>query len=1608
VTIASNTSTYDPPANLAVSTWYRRQAKDGTCNTTFTSSTGVWAVTVQSAVTAGAIGTAQTICNGNTPAALTSATAGTGSGTISYQWQTNAGGSYVDISGATSATYAPPSLTATASYQRRTVSTQNGVPCSAYTAPVTITVNPVSVGGTASSNQTICNGGSPADITLTGNTGTIQWQSSTDNITFNNIAGATATPLTSAQMGSLTATRYYRAVVTSGVCASASSTTVTVTVNPPVINDGTLTGYLTANNPPGSNIINVTACPQDGVPKNAFISLSGNTGNIIRWEYSEINISTGVLSWLPIANTTSTYTFNDILKTTSVRVVTQIGNCGLSYSSLFIMNVIPPNIKPTVNNTNFAICLGSTVTVTATSSFAASGIYGDGGSFESSNPPGWRVDYPYIDRLPASASNSKPNNFAIATSTPAGRNFSGTLYNASINSDKYVIVNGDVFTETGRTFSTLETPVFNTLGLSTATLTFDQAYYLGDSGPTNPKAEIRVELSLDGGVTYNITLGPTYNGVSTSGAGTHFGNFVATTINLQNYIGLTNLRIRFYYESNRTTTSSWALDNIKIPDKPISEAIQWTDIAGNVFSSAENITFNPQTPGVQKFGVTSLIDGCRSVGDEGTEFITVNASYAYAGKNMAPPPGECGVTSVKLNAYDNRLSAKDNYLKGAYDAYVVNDPAAEAPGTMILGTWSVLPATNICGNPVFSNINDPDATFSGGAGTYTLTWTVGGCTSPPIQIILEDCSNVNFDGANDYVTFNDNYNLTTPFSFSVWVKPNSVTGTQTIFSKRDINNLSAGYDLKLTGDIVSFNWNSTGSIVSPNPISTNRWYHLAVTFGGGTYKLYIDGIEVKNVSGSAPLTNNFECLLGAMGNPLNIPVNHFNGWMDEVRIWDVALTANQLREMMNQEIEANGSAVKGKIVPANISVNLAWASLQGYYNMSVGCGFLTPIKGIAGKLRNVTISQQETAPIPYTSRVDGQEWRTKNTWTHGDVWDAPNSLGVDNITPIDWNIVRTTHDITSGNKDITVLGLLSESGKLTIADPVGSQNENNPGQGLTVTHYLKLNGVIDLIGESQLVQNEGSILDAGSGGYLERDQQGTQSSFNYNYWSSSVSVATGNAPYTVAGVLSDGTTSSNPLSINFVDGAYSADGALSSPIKISNRWIYKFNGLHDDYNSWLPIGSSGALSVGDGYTMKGTNGAAGITANQNYVFKGKPNNGTITLSIAAGNDRLIGNPYPSAIDANEFILDNIKDSGGRNSQNVFNGVLYFWDHFGGTTHVLREYIGGYATYSLIGGVNAISNDSRINATGGSGTKVPERYIPVSQGFFVNAVSDPILGDPNITSPIVGGNITFKNSQRIFKREVVTGVANNGSIFIRTTSKNNSASTNLKAEINKEPRIRIQFESPKGYVRQLLLGAHPNTSNNFDLGYDAPLIENNVEDLFWLINNSKCVIQGVKDLNKKQVLPLGVKIEKNGGAKIKVIAVENAEEGFEIYIKDNSTGETYKINNQPFEISLAPGEYLNRFEMVFQPRLKRLDEVSLEEGVRVFVNNTASTLNINKIADTNITGVDLYNYLGQSIKKWNNNLDERTTLLPIYNVASGIYLVHISTENGIIVKRVYIE
>jgi hypothetical protein len=99
-------------------------------------------VSVNPIVNPGTIGNAQTICRGTAPATLTSVTAGSGTGTISYEWQSDESGTFVAIPGATSATYTPGVLNATTNYRRRTACLSAGLTC--YSLPsntITITVN---------------------------------------------------------------------------------------------------------------------------------------------------------------------------------------------------------------------------------------------------------------------------------------------------------------------------------------------------------------------------------------------------------------------------------------------------------------------------------------------------------------------------------------------------------------------------------------------------------------------------------------------------------------------------------------------------------------------------------------------------------------------------------------------------------------------------------------------------------------------------------------------------------------------------------------------------------------------------------------------------------------------------------------------------------------------------------------------------------------------------------------------------------------------------------------------------------------------------------------------------------------------------------------------------------------------------------------------------------------------------------------------------------------------------------------------------------------------------------------------------------------------------
>jgi hypothetical protein len=466
---------------------------------------------------------------------------------------------------------------------------------------------------------------------------------------------------------------------------------------------------------------------------------------------------------------------------------------------------------------------------------------------------------------------------------------------------------------------------------------------------------------------------------------------------------------------------------------------------------------------------------------------------------------------------------------------------------------------------------------------------------------------------------------------------------------------------------------------------------------------------------------------------------------------------------------------------------------------------------------------------------------------------------------------------------------------------------------------------------------------------------------------------------------------------------------LETPIKTSNRWIWSYNSSTPDSNTdlqdyfqWNFIQSWGILNVGEGFTMKGTGGGAPVDATQNYVFVGKPNSGTITQSLPKIQTYLIGNPYPSALDANEFIKDNLA---GRNAEgkNVFNGALYFWDHFGlSNNHNLAEYEGGYATYTITGGVPGINDSSLTKNDGAKGLNTPRRYVPVGQSFFVDA---DLAETPSIsgTTPTVdGGTLIFKNSQRVFKREAPAT-----SLFMKSSD---TKTIKTQETSDKRLKIRLGFDSPVGAHRQLLLGADDNSTNQFDIGYDAQMFDTNDNDMYWELGDLQLVIQAVQNFNDDKIIPFGLSVANEGESTIKIDALENIPNNLDIYLHDNVTGIYHDIKNNDYPISLPIGMYNNRFSLQFVNKLYDIDKTKLGEGILVYYTNNNEMLNIkNRFIDATVDQVSLFNILGQKLTNWDiDDIKQNNIQIPIQNVSSGVYIVKINTSKGDFSEKIIIR
>ncbi|WP_052257242.1 LamG-like jellyroll fold domain-containing protein [Flavobacterium sp. AED] len=859
---------------------------------------------------------------------------------------------------------------------------------------------------------------------------------------------------------------------------------------------------------------------------------------------------------------------------------------------------------------------------------------------------------------------------------------------------------------------------------------------------------------------------------------------------------------------------------------------------------------------------------------------------------------------------------------------------------------------------------------------------------------------IKFDGVNDYLDAGKVLDLNTSFTVSAWVNRNSVN--QTILSKRD-SGFSQGYDLSINAaGKAEMSWYvgvAKKTITSNVVIPSGYWHHIGVTFDGTTAKMYIDGVNKISTAAGVPTATTQSFLVAAADGVT--PTSFFNGSIDEVRVWDVALTDAQFRYVINQEILSNGTLTNGAIIPNTITLNnissIPWANLKAYYPMSTYT--YTNAKDISNNhytaaLRNLTTVDLQTAPLPYESAANGN-WQTIGTWTNSTLQDLPNSSSIeDNTKTIDWNIVKSSHTITStGNK--TVLGLFVNSNTLTATSASGLQTD---GTKIEVSHYLKLDGKIDLVGRSQLVQTEGSDLDVTSAGSIEKDQQGQSNKFNYNYWSSPVSpisTTANNTNYTVGGVLKDGTNPAVPVNINWVTGY---DGSATTPISLAKYWIYKFDNAANLYANWNQIFETGTIPVGQGFTLKGS-GAA--TATQNLTFTGKPNNGTITRTVGATQLLLVGNPYSSALDANAFITDN-SGSIDTTTPTATDGALYFWEHYTGNgTHILSGYQGGYAVRNAAAGVAPSSVGVDFISTSGTSLRAaPNQYIPVGQGFFV-------IGNAT------GGTVTFKNSQRAFVKE--DNAASQTMYRIPTKPKGLDHWTdNSDDQIEKDTykRVRLGFNNYNEVFHRQVVVAFMDEKANSEIneGYDAENIDDVDTDMYLVNSDKELIIEGEGYFNEDASYPIGVRSNAAGKVSFVLDGLENFDDSQSIFIYDKSDDTYHNIKDALYEVELPEGTIDDRFYLRFTDKTLSVKDQVYENAIQVdYIRSTSILTIINNSKDNTVNTVSLFNIEGKSISKWDiKDKDQTNIKLPIQSIASGVYIVKLKTLKGTISKKIIIK
>jgi len=603
-----------------------------------------------------------------------------------------------------------------------------------------------------------------------------------------------------------------------------------------------------------------------------------------------------------------------------------------------------------------------------------------------------------------------------------------------------------------------------------------------------------------------------------------------------------------------------------------------------------------------------------------------------------------------------------------------------------------------------------------------------------------------------------------------------------------------------------------------------------------------------------------------------------------------------------------------------------------------GTGTTTTISGLPVGSYMYTVSNGICASVASTSFVITAP--TTNTW-NGIAW----SNGTPDSTQ---KLVFTGNYPPATDPNVDIVGCsckVTGSATVTIKSGITMTITNEVtvlGPGTLTFDYDQTVGA-NPINSASLVQINN--VNTNSGNIIYKRMTNTAvASTDYTYWSSPV------LPETLGGVSQNKSLPSN---------YYSYDSTV---------------------DNWQQASATTAMVAGAGYIIGGPKPPNPVST---YLatFNGIPNNGAISLTtgITRNSSYLLGNPYPSAINADKFLQENAT---------VLGGTLYFWTH--NTAMQNRNLIlstagsgalaytsNDYASYNVTGGVGIdplSTTSAAIN--GGGNISVPSGIIAAGQGFFGSILASP-----------TGTAIVYNNDIR------VAGTSGNNSQFFRTS--NTKAKT---ANAIEKDRIWLDLSNTQGAFKQTLVGYVTGATNEYDSRFDGESFDGNeFVDFYSVLQTKNLTIQGrTLPFDEKDVVPLGFRSSIDGSFSINIDQVDGLLTNQAVFIEDKLTNTTADLKSGNYTFTTVAGTFNDRFVLHYTNKTLASANFDAQTNT-VLVSNKNKEIKINSFAET-IDKVTIYDVLGRQIyQKINVNSNELT----IANLVSSQQTLVVKTtlQNG---------